>query len=164
MGPSGALDVLAEMGQMDEQAGDLRDLVATVAAAYFSNSHVMPGEIPTVIGQIASGLARVSASVAAPDAAVEPAAPRLTPAQIRRSISASALVSFEDGKPYRTLRRHLSARGLTPDAYRAKWGLPVDYPMVSADYSSARSALAKTLGLGRRAITTARKGPRRPKG
>ncbi|MFX7156016.1 MucR family transcriptional regulator, partial [Acinetobacter baumannii] len=68
---------------------------------------------------------------------------------IRRSITADALVSFEDGKPYRTLRRHLTTRGLTPEAYRAKWGLPSDYPLVAASYSQQRSTLAQSLGLGR---------------
>jgi hypothetical protein len=69
-------------------------------------------------------------------------------AEIRRSIGDDGLVSFEDGRRYKTLKRHLTTRGLTPDAYRQKWGLPSDYPMVGADSSGRRSALAKLNGLG----------------
>ncbi|MGA0599216.1 MucR family transcriptional regulator [Caulobacter sp. KR2-114] len=134
----------------------LQELVAEVAAAYFSNSHVTPAEIPTVVQQIASSLAAVKAVPEAgpEDGAVEAEAPaaakRMPVGQVRKSITAEALVSFEDGRPYKTLRRHLATRGLTPEQYREKWGLPADYPMVSANYSAARSAMAKSLGLGQK--------------
>ncbi len=76
---------------------------------------------------------------------------------IRKSITADHLISFEDGKRYKSLKRHLSVRfGLTPEAYCAKWGLPSDYPMVAPAYSATRSALAKAVGLGR--------APRKPAG
>ena len=68
--------------------------------------------------------------------------------KIRKSIKPDALISFEDGKAYKTLKRHLSRRGLTVEAYKAKWGLPSDYPMTAASYSATRSAMAKSLGLG----------------
>lgn len=133
-------------------AGDenLRDLVAEVAAAYFSNSHVPPAEIPTVVQQIASSLAAVGSSAAMPETSAEqPASQRkLTPAQIRKSITPDALISFEDGRPYKTLRRHLTTHGLTIEQYKEKWGLPKDYPTVAPSYSAARSAMAKSLGLG----------------
>lgn len=74
--------------------------------------------------------------------------PKATPAQIKASITPDALVSFEDGKPYKSMKRHLTGRGLTPDAYRAKWGLPADYPMTAPSYSATRSRLAKANGLG----------------
>ena len=139
---------------MMESGDRLRELVAEVAAAYFSNSPVSAGEIPSVIGQIAASLAGVGAPAgSAPEVAVAetPAAPsRLTVGQIRKSITPDALISFEDGKPYKTLKRHLSTRGLTPDDYKAKWGLPADYPMVSPSYSAARSAMAVSLGLGQK--------------
>jgi predicted transcriptional regulator len=73
---------------------------------------------------------------------------KATPAQIRKSITRDALISFEDGKPYKTLKRHLTTFGLTIEQYRAKWGLPADYPTVAPSYSEARSAMAKALGLG----------------
>ena len=73
---------------------------------------------------------------------------KLSAAQIRKSVTHDHIVSFEDGKPYKTLRRHLTLRGLTPEAYREKWGLPRDYPMTAASYSAQRSELARALGLG----------------
>ena len=133
-----------------EPNDNLQTLVAQVAAAYFSNSHVGVSEIGAVIEQIARSLV----SVGGPTAEVEQTDPepsqerRLTAAQVRKSITPDALISFEDGKPYKTLRRHLSVKGLTPEQYRGKWGLPADYPMVSATYSQARSRMAKELGLG----------------
>ena len=71
-------------------------------------------------------------------------------AEIRRSITPDALISFEDGKPHKQLKRHLATRGMTPNDYRAKWGLPTDYPMVAANSSAVRSALAKKIGLGKK--------------
>jgi predicted transcriptional regulator len=73
---------------------------------------------------------------------------KLTKTEIDRSITPDHLISFEDGKPYKTLRRHLTLFGLTPEQYRTKWGLPADYPIVSPNYSETRSQLAKSLGLG----------------
>jgi predicted transcriptional regulator len=127
---------------------NLQQIVADVAAAYFSNSHVTVSEIPNVISQIAHSLAAVGAP--APETpAVMAEERKLTPAQIRKSITREALISFEDNKPYKTLRRHLAVKGLTPEQYREKWGLAKDYPMVSPGYSEARSNMAKALGLGR---------------
>ncbi|WP_246691714.1 MucR family transcriptional regulator [Methylobacterium sp. WL12] len=83
------------------------------------------------------------------EAAAEPAGPeKPTTAQIRKSVTPDALISFEDGKSYKTLKRHLTLRGLTPEGYRAKYGLASDYPMTTANYSAQRSALAHALGLG----------------
>src|SRR5690606_20766220 len=70
-------------------------------------------------------------------------------AAIAQSITPDAIISFEDGRPYKTLRRPLSARGLSPQEYCAKWGLPRDYPMVAPNYSKARSSAAKAIGLSR---------------
>jgi predicted transcriptional regulator len=126
---------------------ELQKIVADVAAAYLANSRVTPAEIPNVIKQIASSILTVGApeSAASPETE-EPA--KATRSQIRRSITYNALISLEDNKPYKTLRRHLAAKGLTPDQYRGKWGLPRDYPMVAPSYSEARSRLAKARGLG----------------
>ena len=119
------------------------DLTVDIVAAYLSNNHASAGDLP---GLLASVHAAVSGLSQAPEIS-EPQV-KLTPAQIKKSITADALISFEDGKPYKTLRRHLTIRGLTPESYREKWGLPRDYPMVSASYSEQRSSLAKSLGLG----------------
>jgi predicted transcriptional regulator len=139
---------------MQTQDGGVRELVAEVAAAYFQNSHVTISEIPQVISQIASSLSAVASDgmeegQASPEGAERP---KLTPAQVRRSIRPDALISFEDGRSYRTLTRHLAARGLTPAGYREKWGLPPDYPMVAANYSAARAEMARKLGLGERGL------------
>ncbi len=141
---------------MTEEASDLRTLVAEVAAAYFSNSHVATADIPQVIGAITASLQGVGEAAPAAEEA-EPERKKLTAAQIRKSVTPEALISFEDGKSYKTLRRHLAVKGLTPEDYRAKWGLPPDYPMVSPNYSAARSQMAKALGLGQ-------KGPRARRG
>ena len=136
---------------------ELQQIIGQVAAAYFNNNHVTPSEIPTVIGNIATSISAVGAAPAPAPApaeeavapAEEPEHPKLTAAQIRRSITPDKLISFEDGKGYKTLRRHLAAKGLTPEEYRTKWGLPKDYPMASPNYSEARSNMAKARGFGR---------------
>ncbi|AWN38009.1 MucR family transcriptional regulator [Methylobacterium radiodurans] len=118
-------------------------LTAEIVSAYVSNNHVQGSELPGLLGLVhgaLSGLAGKDAPAPGPQKA--------TPQEIRRSITHEHLVSFEDGKPYKTLRRHLTLRGLTPEAYREKWGLPRDYPMTSASYSEQRSELARALGLG----------------
>jgi|SRR6185312_4587537 len=151
----------------EEKNDSLRDRVAEVSAAYFANSHVGVSEIGAVIAQIAQSLGAIGGT---PAEAVIPepeagAGRKLTPAQIKKSISPDVLISFEDGRPYKTLRRHLSVRGLTPEQYREKWGLPSDYPMVSPNYSATRSRMAKQLGLGGRdggAAAPARARRRRP--
>lgn len=141
---------------------ELKKIVGQIAAAYFGNSHVTPAEIATVINQIASSMAAVGAAEA-PEAAVEAAVQtKLTPAQIRRSITRDAVISFEDNKPYKTMRRHLASRGLTPDEYRSKWGLPRDYPMVAPAYSETRSNLAKERGLGGRPRSAPAQSPTPP--
>lgn len=142
---------------MTEADDRLRGLVAEVAAAYFSTSPVSPNEISHVINQIATGLSSVGSTsqgtvevVNGTTEAVSPVAVKATPGQIRKSITPEALISFEDGRPYKTLKRHLSTRGLTVEQYRAKWGLPADYPSVSPNYSAARSQMAISLGLGQK--------------
>ena len=143
---------------MADDHNRLQELVAEVAAAYFSQSHVTPSDIPAVVSQIAASLRAVS-DVAPTEAAAEVAAPsKMSTAQVRKSLTPDALISFEDGKPYKTMKRHLAGRGLTPDAYRQKWGLPSDYPMVSPNYSAARSQMARDLGLGRKVGQTGKRG------
>ena len=163
---------------MAEQSDRLRELVAEVAAAYLSNSHVSQNDLGGVISQIAASLSAVGATPPVAELeTVEIEQPKLTPAQIRKSITHDALISFEDGKGYKTLRRHLASRGLTPEQYREKWALPADYPVTSPSYSEVRSQMAKNRGLGqvrRRAASaapepvaaapTAKRGPGRPRG
>ena len=134
-----------DTGQIiDADAVDYAALTAELISAYVSNNHVSLAELPALIATMHAALTGLSRSKEASGAAVE----KLTPAQIKKSISHDALISFEDGKPYKTLRRHLTLRGFTPEAYRAKWGLDPDYPMTAESYSAQRSELARSLGLG----------------
>jgi predicted transcriptional regulator len=152
---------------MSDETANLRELVADVAAAYFSNSHVTPSEIPTVVEKIAASLAAVGAPAspaaepAAPETVAEPEARKATAAQIRKSITPDALISFEDGKGYKTLKRHLTTRGMSIAEYKDKWGLPKDYPTTAPSYSAARSQMAKTIGLGQKGAAS--RGGRKPR-
>jgi len=124
---------------------DYLELTVGLIAAYVSNNSVRAADLPTLIADVHAGFASLSAPPKPTDA---PEIEKATPAQIRKSITPDALISFVDGKPYKTLRRHLGTHGLTIEAYRARYGLPVDYPAVSARYSETRSALARSIGLG----------------
>jgi predicted transcriptional regulator len=138
---------------MSDRADRLRELVSDVAAAYFSNTHVSPTEIAGVLDQIATSLGAIgeAPAEAAPKAEAAGHEPHLTPAQIRNSVKPDGIVSFEDGKSYKTLRRHLSSLGMTPPQYLQKWGLPSDYPMVAPNLSAMRSELARSMRLGQTA-------------
>ena len=122
------------------------ELATEIVAAFVSHNRVQHTDLPNLIGAVHQAL--VSASAQGAGEPGEPEQPKATPQQIRRSITPDHLVSFEDGKHYRTLRRHLALRGLTPQAYREKWGLAADYPLVAPSYAKQRSELAKALGLG----------------
>ena len=119
-------------------------LTADIVSAYVSNNTVSSAEIPALISQVYSALMRVfkGAAGAAPAAPLKPAVP------IKRSITPEYLVCLEDGKKFKSLKRHLRQYRMTPDQYRAKWNLPADYPMVAPNYAAARSQLAKQMGLG----------------
>jgi predicted transcriptional regulator len=119
-------------------------LTANIVSAYVSNNSVPSSEIPNLISQIHSALKRVSGGqVAAPTEPLKPAVP------IKRSITPDYLVCLEDGKKFKSLKRHLRTQyNMTPDQYREKWGLAPDYSMVAPNYAAARSQLAKQMGLG----------------
>ena len=124
----------------------LTSLTADIVAAYLAGNHVTVDDLPGLIGA-------VSRTVAGLGEPVEPAPEPVkgpSPSRIRNSIRPDALISFEDGKPYKQLKRHLRLLGLSPDQYRAKWGLAADYPMVASASSERRSAMAKASGLGLR--------------
>lgn len=126
-----------------EQSGHI-ELAVDIVAAYVSNNSVPSTDLPGLIGVVHGALSHLSVAGQSSNAPIE----KLTAAQIRKSITKDHIVSFEDGKTYKTLRRHLTLRGLSPEAYRAKWGLPRDYPMTAESYSAQRSELARALGLG----------------
>ena len=141
--------VIEKGAHVEDVAGleplDQLGMMADIVSAYVSNNNVSVADLPQLIASTHAALAELAAG---PAGTGDGGPDKATPAQIKKSITPDLLVSFEDGKPYKTLRRHLTLRGLTPEAYRAKWGLPGDYPMTSANYSAHRSQLARDLGLG----------------
>ena len=127
-------------------AVDYVGFTAEIVSAYVSKNSVRPADMAELLRSVHGSLAGLGRSAAAEAPAVE----KLTPAQIRKSITPDALISFIDGKPYKTLKRHLTGNGMTIEEYRDRFGLPRDYPTTAATYSEQRSALAKSLGLGNR--------------
>jgi predicted transcriptional regulator len=124
--------------------GTYIQLTAHIVSAYVSNNTVPSGEIPSLISQVYSALMRVSGGQA-----VAPAEPLKPAISVKRSITPEYLVCLEDGKKFKSLKRHLRTQyDMTPEKYREKWGLPSDYPMVAPNYAAARSQLAKQMGLG----------------
>ena len=117
---------------------------AEIVAAYLANHSASPETLPELIRTVHSTISQLGRPETAPK--MEAAGP--SAAEIRKSITVDHLISFEDGKRYKTLRRHLNKHGLTPDAYRAKWGLPSTYPMVAPSHAASRSAIAKKIGFG----------------
>ena len=133
---------------------DQIELTTQIVSAYVANNHVQPGELASLIGNVHATLGSLGQLPQAAEAPVE----KPTPAQIRKSITPDALVSVVDGKPYKTLKRHLTTHGMDFAAYRARYGLPADYPSTAPNYSAQRSALAKSLGLGQIGKRSARSG------
>lgn len=131
-------------------------LASEIVAAYVANNSIPVSELPKLIGSVQVALSdlRNGSGTASADAPAEEVG-KPTAAQIKKSIIPDALISFIDGKRYKTLKRHLSGHGLDPHSYRVKFGLPSDYPMVTASYSEARSQLARDIGLGRPGRATA---------
>lgn len=130
-------------------ASDARDGTIELVSAYVSNTNtrLTAEEFQALIRETFATLS--SLDVSPGEAEPETATPdRKSKAEIKKSIGDVALISFEDGKPYKSLKRHLGTRGLTPEDYRTKWGLPLDYPMVHPTYSAQRSELARAIGLG----------------
>ena len=134
--------------ETQESGRNLTALAAEVVSAYVSNNSVPLAELPGLIARVheaVSGLATAGGSgVTAPNVDVE----KPSAAQIRKSVRDDGIVSFIDGKTYKTLKRHLTGHGLDPKSYRDRYGLSSDYPMVAPSYAAQRSALAKAIGLG----------------
>jgi predicted transcriptional regulator len=120
------------------------ELAADIVSAYVSNNSVPSSELPSLINEIHSALMRVGGgTVEVPAEAPKPAIP------VKKSVTPDYIVCLEDGKKFKSLKRHLRTQyNMTPEQYREKWALPVDYPMVAPNYAKARSELAKEMGLG----------------
>lgn len=145
----------------DDQVNDAEALlgnVADIVAAFVGNNTVPTAELSALIASVHAILSNLGAPQ--PEAVVElvPAVP------VRKSVTPDYIVCLEDGRKLKSLKRHLlAAFGLTPEAYREKWGLPKDYPMVAPNYAAARSEMAKRIGLGqmRKAVAEAPVAPGR---
>ncbi len=125
-------------------SGNFIELTADIVSAYVSNNTVPAGDIAALINQVHSALIRVSSGQA--EVVAEPLKPAIP---VKKSISPEYIVCLEDGKKFKSLKRHLRTQSnMTPEQYRDKWGLPPDYPMVAPNYAAARSQLAKQMGLG----------------
>ncbi len=143
--PNRGLDAWESSDIYVADAGEFVSLTADIVSAYVANNNVSATELPALIQATFTALSKAGAPQAPEPSPPTPAVP------IRKSVTHEHLISLEDGKPYKSLKRHLTTLGLTPEDYRAKWSLPKDYPMVAAAYSEQRSNLAKSLGLGRKA-------------
>lgn len=119
------------------------EMTVDVLSAYVSNNSVNAADLPQLVATVHAALG----SLGGPGPIAEPEK-QLPAISIRKSITDDFLISLEDGRPYKTLKRHLGRLGLTPDQYRSKWGLPSTYPTVAPNYAKQRSELARTLGLG----------------
>lgn len=120
------------------------ELAADIVAAYVSNNAVSVTDLPGLIGMVHAALGRVGA--VAPEMPVEAPKPAVN---VKKSITPDYIVCLEDGKKFKSLKRHLRTQySMTPEDYREKWNLPFDYPMVAPNYAAARSNLAKKMGLG----------------
>ena len=126
--------------------GEILKMAVEIVSAYVSNNDVNSTQVPELINTIYSSLHNLNGSISVNETET------LKPAvSVRRSINPDYIICLEDGKKLKMLKRHLRASyGITPDEYRAKWGLPADYPMVAPNYAEQRSNFAKKIGLGRK--------------
>ena len=129
----------------------LADITSELVAAYVTQNHVQPSELPALIASVHATLCNLG-KAPAPEVSAEPLKPAVP---IKKSITDDYLISLEDGRKLKSMKRYLAGLGMTPAEYRSKWGLPNDYPMVAPAYAAKRSELAKNLGLGRRGVQEA---------
>jgi predicted transcriptional regulator len=128
------------------ESADALALTGEIVSAFVAYNSLRSSELPALIQSVHTELAKIIGGALAPAApAPEVAAPAVS---VRKSITADYIVCLDDGLKFKSLRRHLTALGMTPEQYRAKWNLPADYPMVAANYAAQRSELAKKIGLG----------------
>ncbi|MBV9861996.1 MAG: MucR family transcriptional regulator [Alphaproteobacteria bacterium] len=129
-----------------EQSSDLLALTTEIVAAHVSNNTVAVADLPQLINQVYHSLANIGSAPAIPAERPQPAV------SVKKSVQPDYIVCLEDGKKLKMLKRHLkTAYNMTPEAYRERWGLAADYPMVAPNYARQRSRLAKEIGLGTRA-------------
>jgi len=138
---------------MDEKA-EIIEMTTDIVSAYLSNNTVSPGDLPGLIQSVHRALSTVSTGVD-----TSQPAPKEPAVSIKKSITPDYLVCLEDGRKFKSLKRHLRTKyNMSPEEYRTKWGLAKDYPMVAPNYAKARSDLAKQMGLGQGGRKPARRG------
>ncbi len=139
------MSALMEEDNMEAKT-ELVDITAEIVAAYVSNNAVVGTDLPGLIAEVHKALSSAASGATQPEE--QPLKPAVS---IRKSITPDYLICLEDGKKFKSLKRHLRTHyNLTPEDYREKWGLPRDYPMVAPNYAAARSSLAKKMGLGQK--------------
>ncbi|PBC05823.1 MucR family transcriptional regulator [Mesorhizobium sp. WSM3860] len=125
---------------------DLLELTAHIVSAYVAKNRLPASGLGELIASVASSIGGLNQPPTPP---APPPVPAVNP---RRSVTPDYIICLEDGKKFKSLKRHIGVHfGLSPEAYRTKWGLPADYPMVAPNYAASRSELAKSIGLGRKA-------------
>ena len=141
-------------GNGEQNFDEVLEITAEIVSAYVGNNPVSTAELPNLIGDVYSALAKANGTAAgAGHEKSKPAVP------VKKSLHDDYIICLEDGKKFKSLKRHLRSHyDLSPEEYREKWGLPVDYPMVAPNYAKARSRLAKEMGLGRKPGTKIKKG------
>ena len=134
------------MSVVDSPSSDYVALAAEVVSAFVGHNSLPVSELPSLISSVHAALVKISSNSPQPVSVEQEV---LTPAvPVRKSITSEYIVCLDDGRKFKSLKRHLASLGMNPDQYRAKWGLPADYPMVASNYAATRSALAKKIGLG----------------
>jgi predicted transcriptional regulator len=131
------------------RSSSVTGLAAELVASYVANNPVPASELSKLLESVHGAIAALASGAAPNAAAVAEEVEKPSAARIRKSVQHDGIVSFIDGKVYKTLKRHLTSHGLDPRSYRERYGLPADYPMVAPSYAEQRSALAKAIGLGR---------------
>src|SRR5271166_5101143 len=144
------------MSSSQNGSPDRVGLAADIVAAYVTRNSVRTADLAALISSVHTALTNLGAVTAAP----EPEAP-VPAVSIKRSITPDFLICLDDGKRFKSLKRHLAQLGMTPDQYRKKWNLPENYPMVASEYAAKRSALAKSIGLGQLLSAARKKKPGR---
>jgi predicted transcriptional regulator len=136
------------MNNPTEARSAITQLTTDIVAAYVSNNSIPESNLPDIIRSVHKTMQEVENPQ--PAAPAEEPTTKISSSEIKKSITHDGLISFVDGKRYKTLKRHLTMHSLTPEQYRTKFGLPRDYPMTAKSYSEQRASLARALGLGRR--------------
>lgn len=131
----------------DGRGVTISDVTLRVVTAYLSNNALPHSSVPPLLATVHGALSALADRPTSAEAPPE----QPNAAQIRGSVRENGIVSFIDGRSYKTMKRHLTAHGLTPDLYRARYGLPDDYPMTAPGYAERRSEIARAIRLGRKA-------------